>query len=302
MNELIATIHFIGLALFSTQVPNAPGLNVLLPRVESHQHAIVKTLEPVAIATEPGTIVPEPGTIVTDPVPIVTATPATTEVEPHQAFIIYDQRDFVEEVGWSPADVPAHMIRPGTVNPPRYRFVRLTGERVRFHVDGKNVAVGNVPLPLPRPKCADAILDGRVAAVVSIPNGELGTCAALFGSERRYDTQLKLRNKKLIVITAESNNVIKALTLRGTATVYVANLPEEMLASGTWQSSGAAHYLAYYNLIKTSCAEQGLTKLTASISACANMPLSITGEKQTKATAVVAETIVDSECSNSAWP
>lgn len=286
MNELIATIHFIGLALFSTQVPDAPGLHVLLPRVESHQHEAPQA-ETIDGTTEEVTITTE----------------ETRVVEPHQAFIIYDQRDFVEEIGWTPEDVPAHLIRQDTTNPPQYKFVRLTGEQVKFHADGGNATISDLRLPLPRPKCGDGILNGSVAAVVDIPKGELATCAAVFGgSERRYDTQLKLRNSKLIVITAAANGVIKALTLKGSAIVYIANLPAEMLSSGDWESSGAAHYLAYYNLIKTSCAEQGLTApKTTSIGSCTSTPLSITGDKPSK-TVTLNASIVDSECSNSAYP
>jgi len=278
MKELIATIHFIGLALFSSQVPNVPGLHVLVPRVESHVHEEIQ---------------------LTDDVDFLQA----KTVEPHQAFIIYDQNDFLTEIGWTSESLPAHLTRTNVSEPPRYRFVRLSGELVKFHTDGRNATVQNVSLPLPRPKCGAGIAEADVAATISIPVGQLGTCAAHFTStrERRFDTQLKLKNYGELIITAQAGSVLKALTLRGGATAYVANIPEEMLSDPAWQASGAKHFIAYYDLITTKCPEQGLTPPTTTVKSCPVSALALTAEVL-KPPTNLAQAITDSGCSNSAWP
>lgn len=126
MEKLIATIQFIGLALFSAQVPNTPGLQVLLPRVEAHIHAATEEPPPVD--------------------PDIDFTRTTTEVPPHRAYIIYKEDDFLSEIGWTSLDLPEQNIRPETATPlPRYKYVALSGELVKFYTDGVNTAVSSVP-------------------------------------------------------------------------------------------------------------------------------------------------------------
>jgi hypothetical protein len=292
MNELII-IHFIGLALFSTAVPNDPGVRVLLPRVV-HQHTATGT-------TQTGT----GGGIIIE-------STATGGVEPHATFIVYDADDLYRDEGlWPSLELPAHMIRTGTANPERYRYVSLgDGDRVAFHTNVRENTKPTIP-SLPKPSCGTAIDPTNAAAIVHIPQGVLSTCGAAVsgstGSRRRFDTTLKLkRNAQYgLVILAKSRDgyTSKALSLSGTKPVYIVNIPKSMLTTPTYTTSGAEHFLAYYDLLRqntATCGEQAFkSPSTATSTRCPVTDLALTGEA---GALQIAGMIVDSNCSNSTWP
>lgn len=289
MKELI--IHFIGLALFSTAVPNDPGIRVLLPRVV-HQHTTTATTQP----TEGGEIIVNPDT--------------TNEVEPHETLIVYDASDFREEILWTSLELPAHLIRAGTTNPARYRYVPLgDGERVSFHTNVSDNPRVSIP-SLPKPSCGTGIDPANAAAIVHIPQGVLSTCAAVVsGSRKRYDTTLTLKRDTreqygLVIVAKSRDGTSKVLSLTGTKPVYVVNIPASMLNPSTSTTSGGAqHFLAYYDLVRLDtarCGEQSFkSPSTATTTRCPVTDLAMTGES---GAVQISGMIVDSNCSNSTWP
>ena len=281
MRELIATIHFIGLALFSTQVPGENGLRVLLPRIESKHtgHRIPLT--------------PSEETV-------------QASIESHVAAIVYDGSAVLQEIGWTPEDLPSQMVAP-SASTTKFRMVRLNGERITFHATGSNPAVGGtVSLALPKPTCGlEFERPIEVAGMVVIPGGTLSTC--MVTDRRRFDTRLTLQNNGVITVWAVTEGVTtastKAVVLRGDATVYVVNVPASAMSTTAVQGMDTAHYLAYYDLLRTDAnCERKLTD-PAAVDSCPASALLITNASAASRTdGTVTIAAVNSECSNTAWP
>ena len=296
---LVATIHFVGLALFSSQVPGEQGLRVVLPSLEQHQthHA--------EAAPAPA---PTRGLTTTKMLTSDNMTQLETlTIEPHVAAIVYDERAFREQTGWPSEPVPAKMVIPSTAGTtPVYRMVRLNGERVTFDAQGSNPAVaGNADLALPKLACGNDLTFAqkfRYAAMFAIPGGKLSTC--VIPNRDRYDTQLTLQNDGALTIRAVTEGpkpVTKTLVLSGNATVYVVNVP--LSAMGDQDGTGTTrHYLAYYDLLRKSNPNcpTALKPPPVAVRDCPSSSLQIAnGVPQPGALGGVA---VSAECSNSTWP
>lgn len=302
MKELIATIHFIGLALFSTQVPNEDGLRVLLPRIEHRQAAANKTTTTTTNTTTATTTTLNKQVLTRDPLNDHISIKA---VESHNAYIIFEEDDLLQEIGWKSDAVPAHMIKES--DPPvRYRLVRLNGERVTFLANGVNPPAAAAPAELPKPKCGTAVSRvslRTVTAMVSIPEGYLNTCAVQFDepAETRVDTELKLNNKGLITVWATVFGETRALILKGDARVFVANVPYGMIFDPDYAKHGASHYHAYYDLLKTSgqC-PHGLEHAPVSIRSCPMTSFRLAGDVRGFKNNL--NEAINSDCSNSTWP
>ncbi|HEX6086585.1 MAG TPA: hypothetical protein VF266_18795 [Thermoanaerobaculia bacterium] len=276
--DKIALIHFIGLALFSTQVPGNEGaLRVLLPRIEQHQSITNHTMTSAGDGT------------------------TMRRIESHVAAVIYRESDMLQEIGWESEAVPEHMLVPTTGAPVPYRMARLDGERLTFLATGDNAAAQPSQLRLPKPTCGTRLsrrID--VAATVSIPAGTLASCRD--ADRNRYDTRLSLKNRSVITLWAESEDApTKALVLDGNATVYVVNIPTATVDAGaTSESMTTAHYLAYYTLLRSrpdrNCVRE-LVDPAGTPSICAPLPFAVTPPAPEGTMALVNE-----ECSNTAWP
>ena len=279
--DKIAIIHFIGLALFSTQVPGNEGaLRVLLPRIEQHQSATTNHT-----MTSSGT-----GTTM-------------RRIESHVAAIIYKESDLLQEIGWDTEPLPSHMLAPNAA-PATYRLARLDGERLTFMATSDNAAAQPSQLRLPKPSCGMRLARKfDVAASVAIPAGTLESCKDRDRS--RYDTRLSLKNKSVITLWAESDDVregpTKALIFNGDATVYVVNIPAATISDmPAGESMTTAHYLAYYTLLRSrtdrNC-ERTLVNPPDDLTACAPLPFLVTPPAPEG-----VMFLVNSECSNTAWP
>lgn len=299
MKELIATIHFIGLALFSTQVPNEPGLRVLLPRIENREKAVTKT------ATNNHHVTLTKQALTRDP-HTLTGNTAINAVESHNAYIIFAEEDLLQEIGWTSEGVPAHMVKAS--DPPvRYRLVRLNGERVTFLANGVNPPAAAAPAELPKPKCGTAVSRvslRTVTAMVSIPEGYLNTCAVQFEepAETRVDTELKLNNNGLITVWATVFGETRALILKGDARVFVANVPHGMIFDPNYAKEGSSHYHGYYDLLKTTSAKcpHGLEHAPVDIRSCPLTSFRLAGDVRGFKNNL--DEAINSDCSNSSWP
>ncbi len=279
--NLIATIHFLGLALFSTQVPREEGaLRVLLPRIEQQQHQQHANAPMLSASSDPALM---------------------RTIEPHVSALIFRTSDLLQEINWESEPVPVHMLQPYAQKEP-WSMVRLDGESITFMPTAENSPVTRTALALPKPSCATQIARKiDVAATVNVPAGKLSSCKA--PDRNRYDAVLSLANNKVITVWAESTEIretqSKALVLDGGATVYVVNIPVAVInESPADPSMTTAHYLAYYSLLRTRQRDcpRSLVPPVDFVSDCDPIPVNVAGIAGT------ITRVVDSECSNSSWP
>jgi hypothetical protein len=276
--NLIAIIHFLGLALFSTQVPGEEGaLRVLLPRIEQQQHQQHQTVNASMTSGSSDAVM-------------------MRTIEPHVAALIFKEKDLLQEINWESEPVPDHMLQPFAQKEP-WRLVRLDGESITFKPSAENAPVTRTALALPKPSCATQIARKiDVAATVNVPAGKLSSCKA--PGRNRYDAVLTLANQKVITVWADSDSQSKALVLDGGASVYVVNIPVAVMdKSLADETMNAAHYLAYYSLLRTrpqrDCS-RSLVPPAEKVSECDPIPVNVAGIADIR--------VVDSECSNSSWP
>lgn len=215
MTETIATIYFLGLALFSDRVPDHPGVHALLPHIK----------ERAAVAGH-------------------------RHVEPHIAGIIFAKSDLKETIGCTLEEAPEHLIATSDTAPAEpHLMLPLDGEQVSFFTGGENYSVNyrGGEFPLPKLECVDRFENNpQYAAMVSVPRGSLASCSA---PRNRYDTQLELHNPgRLEIWISKPRSPTKVVILEGDATVYVVNVPK--IDHSTTEVESEAHFLAYYEMVK----------------------------------------------------
>src|SRR5258706_7111207 len=260
----VATIHFVGLVLF-TPPPSAitaklttnpaPEFVAIMPFVPSH---IPPDSTPIAtaIAVPDGSShksVSQPpasagGAQSATRAPQIThetTFPANHPVEPHTAFLIFKDSDLLDVIGWE-----VKRFEPG------YLGIQLTGEHLSFVSDAALQDV-STRLSLGRAGRAGAQLRPEylppdysdAAAVFSIPNGQLAACAKGTNNPNsltRIDTELKLNNSGQLTIRSGTKN----LTVVGDAFVVAAHIPS---AHAVHQDPFASpHYTVYCTMTGTS--------------------------------------------------
>ena len=283
--DTTAIIQFIGIVLFSANVPGDPGVHAIVPRIEHAQHQHISFG-----ATQAQNINPAPG------------------VEDHAAVIIYRTEDRLSRAGnWK---------KDGTLKN-GWEFVELDGEQLQFLSNGVN-DVPVIPADLPRafvsangclkpPSLNNAFrgpLYKGAAAVVDIPYGTLDVCATNNRSvTERVDTNLLLKNEGVLVIAAKNwaEPHAKTIALDGDAVVYVANVPPYYLFTGVEQPNpGEPHWEAYNAMLESPCGGRPEGPM---VKECAF--LSRISESYRKARAYPPSDgiqLINSECSNSQWP
>jgi hypothetical protein len=286
MNPTIPIIiHFVGLALFSSQVPNDCGLKVILPKV---------------VYTAPKT---------------VEAANKMHHVEDHQAVLIFRTDSYIPTSSWGkPVRVPK--LKGQTVS---YEYVTLDGDRVRFDsgIDNQGLDFDRPQLPPLGALCpAMTTLDRRfqppyngAAAVFDLPQGAVKACNA--GS--RIDTEVKFDGDGTFIISASTMRTTKELRLRpidGKVELIVANVPVNCLRNGQCEPpsataiDGMSHVNAYYKMVtkNTSC-KKTIADWIATTTDVPSQPCSIV--LPPAAGGPVSEGVTnmtDLECSNSRFP
>jgi hypothetical protein len=229
-------VHFVGIALFSSQVPNDCGLKVILPKV---------------VYTAPKT---------------AQAVKKTNHVEDHAAVLIFRTDSYVPGSSWG-KPIPLPKTKGQTVS---YEYVKLDGDRVRFDsgIDNQGLDFDRPQLPPLVALCpAMTTLDRRfqppyngAAAVFDLPQGAVKACIA----DARIDTEVKFNGDKTFVISASTMRKTKELRLKpigGKIELIVANVPVNCLKNGvcsppsTTAMDGMSHVHAYYGMVSqnTSC-------------------------------------------------
>ena len=236
MKETIATIHFIGLCLFTTMAGTDGTLHVVLPRVQSSG----------VVANATGD-----------------STSALAGVENHTAFLAFKKSDLLKAIDWTPQPLPGQ---------PGYQYIVLRGEAIRFHANAPNAATAGAPAGLPPVEsCGTSKLragftaadSSGAAAIVRIPSGTLEACSARPAGSKasaRIDTKLRLSNDGDLVVSGETKQDTRMLFLKGNAMLYVANLPSQWVNNAVHQHQhdSPPHELVYPAMLEqtseTACA------------------------------------------------
>jgi hypothetical protein len=283
MDATTAVIQFIGIVLFSAQVPNDPGVHAILPRLAHAEHAHLSSGNAANIIKD------------------------VTGIEEHVAVIIYREEDRLHRVGgWRSEGT----LRNG------WEYVRLRGEQVQFLTNGANDAP-KIPTDLPRVRSNSCLVaaDAKpvalrssfqspykgAAAVVDIPFGRLDVCATNTPSvTERVDTRLLIDTEGVLVIAAtKTGERAKTIALDGDAVVYIANVPPYYLFYGEPTNAGDPHWQAYNEMLDTPC--PGRPDLALVPQFC-DLSLISESYKVARNKPPADFKMINSECSNTQWP
>ena len=289
--DTTAIIQFIGIVLFSSAIPNDPGVHAILPRIDAGTHAThnVNAGDTHQPAEEP---------------------PAG--VEDHVAVILYRDEDVIERgKNWK---------RTGVLRN-NWNFVELDGEQVQFLTNGRNEEP-KIPRDIPRAVAPSSrcLLAARAPvgfkdefqgptykgaeAVVDIPAGILSACAADTRTEaNRIDTTLLMKTEGVLVITGKKATEARAktITLAGDAVVYVANVPPHFLFTGVAEPpAGEPHWEAYTAMLDTPCKDAPEGGNVTSV--CDLSAISTAWKIAQAKPPSTGLKILDSSCSNTQWP
>ncbi|HYK05845.1 MAG TPA: hypothetical protein VE974_29130 [Thermoanaerobaculia bacterium] len=243
-------IFFVGLTVWSEQIPSDCGVKAILPRVV---HEKQRSQEP------------------------------TPHVQNHAAGIVFRADSFVSLEGWEcPRILGTDQSVPcdaATAPTEAFWYVLLDGDPVRFLTNGAtNVPASLQGVTLPRLQqdlCPlRPALTGPyqppysgAAAVVTLPVGTLQACISVPpDSDGRLDTRLQLKTDGNLVIDGSTMRETKQLQLKsrpagGPIEVMIANVPETyylgdvMKPTGN-QINGISHENAYRAMVSagnTSC-------------------------------------------------
>jgi hypothetical protein len=228
-------IFFVGLTMWSDQVPNDCGVKAILPRIQ----------------TRPDTVAM-----------------LSRHVEDHVAAIIFPAESFESQEGWD--EVKTMQAGATTTTPPSgvFKYVVLDGDPVRFVTNGDTsdpVDLYGLTVPGLKELCPTrkTLAAGYktpyedAAAVVFLPAGKLSTCLSVpEGSDGRLDTQLDLKTTGNLVISASTMLHKKELHLKprpdgGPIEVMIANVPApyyqgNLTARSRNAIDGMSHENAYF--------------------------------------------------------
>jgi len=241
-----AVIHFVGLMVFTTQFV-APDVSLLRT---TDSVSVKSKSQVVAILPRVGrTVIPfhdeRAKQMIARSAPTEAPVP-TEEVEPHAAWIIFEDWTLINQEGWN--------VRPLGNDPASnaFDYVELDRDQVSFVADRPNPPA-RVPAALPhtggslKAEYAPPAYPAA-AAVFNIPVGAITICRSnAVGVSGRVDTELRLNNSGTITITSGK----KKLTLDTNGVVYVVNVPPAYARSHDLTHQARNHYLIYCRMVGT---------------------------------------------------
>ncbi len=329
-----AIIHFVGLCVFSSQVPNDCGLHVLLPRVvySSFSTSATSRIESAPPAQLAGGRVAPPQTKSQHEVSSLANATTSTQVphdtphvQDHVSLLVFSKAFYASNLNWKPTDLPGNTS---------YYYVRLDGDRVRFETHTKgNVAasLANLSLPHLQTECCHAMQALNpgflppytgAAAVFDLPEGSVSAClASTPDNNGRMDTEVTLNTSGSLVISASTMTVSKEIRLKtgpsGDIEAMVANVPVDFL-NGIFTEpqlsaiNGVPHVHAYYQMgdgNSASCAtslQAWLQQFGNTAGQCAMTILAPVAGRAVPGTAGKGPPPLtlgmNFECSNTQWP
>jgi len=278
-------IFFVGLTVWSSQVPNDCGVKGILPRVhytwQNNQNLQVARLGAASSAAKRDVAATTALSVSSShehrqPSPAVIAAPLhdTAHVENHAAVLIFPTTSVVSNVGFPaaqglPKTTTTSLTRTTYTNTtPLFSYIPLDGDRVRFVTSPQNppIDMSQAVLPQLRDQICPAKMqtlspDFRppyrgAAAVFDLPEGTLRSCFSTTKAQKqRLDTRLALTTTGDLIVSASTMKTTKELRLKaspsGRIELLIANVPERFLTGDyAEQSSNAlenvSHVNAYY--------------------------------------------------------
>lgn len=291
MDTTTAIIQFIGIVLFSSQVPNDPGIHAILPRIGHVHKSDLHTMPKL------------------DPKQTGEQHLSPTGIENHVSVIMYRDADRLYKTGGWRSD-------GGLAN--GWSYLALDGERVQFLTHSGN-GRPEIPRGLPRTGSACGAQSAPptlraeflppyrgAAAVIDIPEGQLSSCqTSTVNVASRLDTRLVLDTRGVLVVTATKKNAEpKALMLRGDAVVFIANIPPYALLQDTDLTIGEPHWTAYNAMLAEPCAARPAVDEQFADILLAYCDVSSLGDSYYRARKQppIQFRMIDSGCSNTQWP
>ena len=325
MNPVEVIIHCIGLLLWTSAVPNDPGLHAIMPAVQASRFPA---------GAEPRMANPE----------------AFTNIQTHTALLIFPAAAILDDSKWPAQQIAAPQQLQQRLQ--GYRHIRFAGEQVSF-ITGAPNNTASFTSPMPKMNCGRTRLTPNyhwpyesAAAVIDVPEGEVQACDAGSIAPGRIDATLKLKTAGTLTVigTKPSDGSVKVLVLKITSpqTLYLANVPlARVINPHLFHETGDKHYLAYWGMVGrnkvTPCSGAPALAANESVPACAPPPFIPTGpgtgtdpninarfaasQQRTavalggpggRAAGTIAQKIpdnavlelltVNSECSNTGWP
>lgn len=307
INATEVFVFFVGLALWSEEVPNDCGVKAILPRVE-HTTCGENVHHPAA-SPSPVSLLP---------------------IQNHQAAIVFPGYSFVRESsllaqnGWgAPQELPG---QDSAEDDEKLLFVKLDGESVRFLTNGAT----NAPADLTGLKLAhvrEQLCPARstlgpeyqppykgAAAVVALPGGTVQACLSVPDeSVGRLDTRVNMKTNGTLDISGgnEKKLRLKPRSPGEPIQLMIVNLPESFFEGTPATSGGISHMNVYLAMAEPSAAACTLSLRQwwdqldpAGIPLCNAAPSLVARGTSPEPGAMlsVLASAANFECSNSMWP
>lgn len=323
--DTTATIFFVGLTVFSNQIPNDCGVKAILPRVvytsPLHHERYKISGQPQEVIAQAGGPSRRFGTAI--PVPIGDY----KHVEDHSAVLVFPTTSYHPTSNWGTPEVIKN--KDGTPTP--YSFVRLEGDLVRFPSNSTTAtSLAGVTLPSLGGMVCPAKMQSLkaeylppytgAAAVFELPQGTITSCMSTTSHGMdRLDTKLELTSPGAIfTVSASTMKTRKELRLKATngqVELLVANVPLRYLNGDTSEIestalNGMEHDHAYYAMGSSatgSCSmnlKQWYETMKNNNQLGNIQPCNLTGPywKTTGGGGLPSPMAASFECSNTQWP
>lgn len=233
-------ILFVGLTLWSQQIPNDCGVKAILPRVE--HTACDGSAHGPAASPSPVSLLP---------------------IQNHQAAIVFPKSSLLSQTGWGdPEELPGQNVAD---DGEKLLFIRLNGDLVRFHtneatnvpsnLDGMKLARVREQLCPARTTLRDEYqppYSGAVA-VVALPEGTLQACLSVPAeSLGRLDTRVVMNTIDTLGISGGTmSNKQKELRLQPRKAgepiqLMIVNVPESFFQGTPVASDAAGSHMNVY--------------------------------------------------------
>jgi hypothetical protein len=304
-------VFFVGLTLWSQQIPNDCGVKAILPRVE-HTTGKGSAHSPAA-SPSPISVLPIPK---------------------HQAAIVFPKYSYLSQNGWGvPEELPGQTL---TNDSGKLLFVRLNGDTVHFLTNqATNVPADMTGMKLARVReqlcpAKNALRPeyqhpySGAAAVVALPEGTLQACLSVPAeSLGRLDTRVSLKTIDTLGISGstlsnpkESNTKELRLKPRSAGEpiqLMIVNVPETFFngSAAALEADGVSHmnvYLAMGEPGTAACAlslQQWWDQLDPDGIPLCNPPTSATARAAFPVSDAMLSVWISGanfECSNTQWP
>lgn len=275
--DTTAIIQFIGIVLFSSQIPGDPGAHAIMPRIGSTSTSIS----------------------------------FVSGVEEHKAVILYRDDDLLEKsTAWRARPAPNNGWQYVELDGERVQFFSDADNPVPavpalLPRVGAGICTSFAVAPTLAPEFLPSTSYKGAVAVFDFREGILDACES---QGPRADTRLFLTTRDVLIISAKkAGERPKTITLDQDAVVFVVNVPLDYLSNNpqtVHHDTGHPHWAAYNDMLGGTCTARPKESET---------PLTSCDVRNAFTTAAYEEArrnppskglglIHDPQCANSQWP